>query len=515
MRRTTLIFTCVVATLTAAANLAYAQQPAEPPDQEQPAPLDEAPAAPQDEPEADEAPATDDGDDSETMSVEADEPPDAPDPRREELERWRKQRFEQLVQGFKRPPQTPKTPTTYFTVEDAAKAPRLDYYKPIICAYRPNSGIVVHLQCDPEQRTCLVAESAVFAPAVPAPGEKSPTTPTLQPTNIEPSHTRPCYQVVEAEAFEELRQNGYKLIPALLETPYGYKRDELHRTLQTHFDLRSRLLLGVHYEGLLDGGTWRNSLRVETRSSYEHWSNYNQRRHRFRFIEGELSLANLRAQATVFEYDYGRTSDEPVLFIGTMLGEPQRYDVKLSLGMGTTLGRLDYRTINAQSQVFIDLLEGRLNWEILQGTALEDYLMVRLGVGFGTRRYSDTPADPLYLYPELGVKSAWLIGARGLAQLSLDARVRYGWEPDSNANWTLAEAKASGELILITISDQPLSAFVQPEYTILDLHAPSGDVSQREFRLISGLRLSLFVPPPPRPRPSDGALRDRELDEDY
>lgn len=406
--------------------------------------------------------------------------------------------------GTINPPQRqPQTARRSFVVTKREGAPMLDYKKPIICVYYNDGSAPLHMQCDQATKRCLVAEESIFRLSpLPADAPKA-AEPKRVPTKTSPAQVKSCYQSISQVEFGALELQGFSMVPAILETPYGYQRDELHRTLQTHFDLRSRLLLGVHYQGSLDlegDQPWKNTLTVETRSTYEHWSAYNKRRHRFRFIEGELSLAPFRAEGTLFEYDYGRTSDEPLLFIGTMIGPPKRYDIHLGLGLGTTVGRLDYRTLAGTRQVFIDMLEGRVNWEILQGLALEDYLMLRIGAGIGTRRYSDQDTGPLYIYPEASIKSAWLIGARGLGQVLFDASARYGWESSSGVTWTSANVKASGEWVAITISDQPLSVFVQPELEYMKLKDGDAILSGRELRMMAGLRLSLFVPPPPSPQ---------------
>lgn len=416
---------------------------------------------------------------------------------------WKRERLKELLGSFKQSASQSKLPRRSFAVTKREGAPMLDYQKSIICVYHDDGSAPLHMQCDQATKRCLVAEESVFRLSPLPPDAPKGAEPTRVPTKTSPAQVKSCYQSISIEEFAALELQGFSMVPAILETPYGYQRDELHRSLQTHFDLRSRLLLGVHYQGSLDldgDQPWKNTLTVETRSTYEHWSAYDKRRHRFRFIEGELSLAPFRAEGTIFEYDYGRTSDEPLLFIGTMIGPPKRYDIHLGLGLGTTIGRLDYRTLAGTRQVFIDMLEGRVNWEVLQGLALEDYLMLRIGAGIGTRRYSDQDTGPLYLYPEASVKSAWLIGERGLGQVLFDASARYGWESSSGVTWTSANVKASGEWVAITISDQPLSVFVQPELEYMKLKDGDAILSGRELRLMAGLRLSLFVPPPPSPQ---------------
>jgi hypothetical protein len=415
-------------------------------------------------------------------------------------------------------------PSYYYIVEDEIGAPQLDYDKPIICYYREGSPIVVRVQCEANSTQCLVAEAAVFydptgspsgASADEAAGEvgqspgavKTRLRPSLEG---EPPMLRGCTGMQSAENFKFLIEQGYTLKPAILDAPYGYKRDIRGRAFQTHFDLRSRMLLGVYYTGtgLLD--EFGSGLTVDTRSSYESWDGSSKKRHRFRFIEGQISLMPVEAQATLFEYESGSTGDEPAFWITTLVGEPRRYDVRLSLGGGLTLGRLDSRRYAVEGseevkrQTFIDLAEGRLHWELLQGTFLEDYLMLRVGGGMGTRTFQNEDAGGLYFYPEVGIRSAALIGARGLLQWQLDVRARQAWEL-GGASWRQVTGTTSLEWVVLAVSDQPISLFVQPELHALDM--PDEDIRQLDMRVMGGLRLSLFTPPSldPTPTPSTTA----------
>lgn len=394
-----------------------------------------------------------------------------------------------------------RTPIQYYVVEDEANAPQIDFYSPMVCAYRPGSPIPLHIQCDPGKKECLVAEEAVFE--VKSPDPEGPTAPTpktprprfiYEPLNAAPKLLNACTTILSQEEFTRLQQQ-YTLKPALLEAPYGYKRDRKGRPAQTHFNLRDRLIVGVQYAGIQKDGM-RNTLNVELRSTVEIFNRYTQRRHRFRFLEGELTLAPFEARVTAFEYDYGRRGNEPLFWLTTLVGEPKRYDVYLNVGAGLTLGRLEHRRYEGERQTFVDFFEGRLNWEVVQGLALEDYFMFRIGGGMGTRSWSDESAGPLYVYPEVGFKAAWLMGERGLWQLSADGRARSAYELETGETWLSASVSGSVEWLLVAISDQPVSIFVKPELNYMAFNNRS---AEGEVRALAGIRLSLFVPPPLRP----------------
>ena len=390
-----------------------------------------------------------------------------------------------------------KSDIEYFLPADPKNAPQLDYNEPITCAYREGSNIVLHLQCDHEKKECLVAEEAVFRTRPNSEGGDKDN-PELIPTDGIPEQTRGCYHVVQQEEFAMLEERGYKLIPALLEIPHGYKRDERGRAFQTHFDLRSRLLLGVYYMGAVDGNDYGQTLAIETKSSYEHIGHSKKRRHRFSFIEGEFVLSPIRARALLFDYNYGRVGDEPLFYLTNLIGEPSRTDVYMRIGKGITLGRLDYQSYaNAQDQTMLDMVAGRLQWEILQGFGLEDYFMVSTASGFGTRRIGNDDAGSVYFYPELGFKAIWLRSPRGLFQLATEGRVRYAFEPDIGSAWQMATASASAEWVMLAISDQPISLYARPEARFVNI--PSDNLQQGDLRFMAGIRFNFFAPPPTDP----------------
>jgi hypothetical protein len=384
----------------------------------------------------------------------------------------------------------------YFLPEDPSNAPQLDYNEPIVCAYRPGSNVMVRMQCDHEKKECLVAEEAVFH-TLPNSEGGDKNNPEIVPTDSVPEQLSGCYRLIQQEEFALLESRGYTLIPALLEIPHGYKRDERGRAFQTHFDLRSRLLLGVYYMGSV-ADSYGQTLAIETRSSYEHIGHSKKRRHRFSFIEGEFVLSPIRARALLFDYNYGRVNNEPLFYITNLIGEPSRTDVYMRIGKGLTLGRLDYQSYaNAPDQTMLDMVAGRLQWEILQGFGLEDYFMLSTASGFGTRRIGNDDAGSVYFYPELGFKAIWLQSPRGLFQLATEGRVRYAFEPDIGSAWQMAIASASAEWVMLAISDQPISLYARPEARFMNI--PSDGIQQGDFRFMAGIRFNFFAPPPTDP----------------
>ena len=385
----------------------------------------------------------------------------------------------------------------YFTVKGVKDPPQIDKNKPFTCAWREGSPTPLHMQCDHNTKRCLVAEEAVFREVDLGNGETK-----FEPTKQSPSMMDYCIMTASQEEFEQLIAKGYELIPAKLEVPYGYKRDERNRAFQTYFDLNSRLLLGVYYTGVMRD-EFVNGLGVELAATTETYNSYRQRRDRFRYLEGELVLAPFEARVTVFDYENGRTSKAPLLHITEFFGEPSRHDIYMNLGMGLRLLEIDYRTYqDGVERSFIDFASTRVQWEFLQGPLAEDYFQFTLGGGLGTRRYTDVNASEIYAYPELGFKGKWLASPRGLVQLGIEGNIRRPYEPASDTSWIDASVSGRAEWVALSISDQPLSFFVEPTLDYINL--PAEEFEQSELRVLAGLRLSLFTPPPEDPNSDDG-----------
>ncbi|MBA2661566.1 MAG: hypothetical protein H0U74_04685 [Bradymonadaceae bacterium] len=360
---------------------------------------------------------------------------------------------------------------------------QLDPGREIVCVERAD-GTTVRMQCDPGAKRCLVAQARILRN-----GEASGLVP--QKLNV-------CVSG-EPGVYERLLNEGYSMVPALLETPPGYTRDELGRVFQSSFDLRSRMHLGVYELLRFDAPegfeTLRHSLVLDTLSVVDVYDQWDRRRHRHRFLQARLVLAPLEIDALLYSYDRGRTGEEPAFWITTFIGGPRRFDVPIRLGGGISLGRLHYRRSDAGDLMLLDLIDTRINWEFYQGPQLENYALVRVGAGAGLRHMEGTGASLAYLYPEVGLEAAWVLGGRGLTHIGLDARMQWGWEPSARRTWMFGTAGMSIERILIAISDQPISLFVQPHvrYTQIEVAGLDG----LDYRVLAGGRLSFFVPTRP------------------
>lgn len=327
-----------------------------------------------------------------------------------------------------------------------------------------------------------------------------------QPTPLVAAEMRRCYRG-EPGLFERLEEQGYEMIEARLESPRGYRRDARGRLVQTSFDLRRRGYLGfadrMHFD--LDGSDGvpspTHSLTLEVGGINDKFYRSERRRRRTRFLEGRFVMSPVELDAQLLRTDSVRASDEPGLWIALPFGD-LRLDIPLQLGVGAILGRLHYRQIDGGRLMLLDLLGIHTTWEFYQGALLEDYALVRLGVGTGLRRLSAIDRTPLYFYPEAGIEMAWTLGARGLTQIAVDTRAQLAAELGTGERWVVGAGSLSLEQILFIVTDNPISLFVQPEvrYDRLDF----AQLNEFDYRLFVGARISGFSSP--RQPPEDNRI---------
>lgn len=406
-----------------------------------------------------------------------------------------------------------RTYTYWLVDEDVANPKQLEWNTITDCIYREGIKADIHMQCDHVKKTCLLAEAKVFKPEG---GDDGPLVSTTQ----DAARVNTCYTGNDESSLALLREAGYTLEAALLEAPYGYKRDHRGRIFQRYFDLRSRAVIGVGYVAHIEDAALTNSLHIQTRSMHEHYSTHTGKRHRFEFLQGTMLIDPLRINAKLFEYTMGRSGREPLLYITEFFGEPSRHDIYMNVGWGIKLLEFDYRSMERaieapevddagmelpaeiRDQRFLDIAQLKLQWEILQGAALEDYVALQLGGGLGSRLRGK---DAAYVYPEIGFQAKWLASPRGLVELSTRGSVRYAVEPVTGSAWLRATAAASAEWVFLSVSDQPISLFVEPQADWLEYRGASDAL--RELRVTSGIRFSLFTPAPENPKNYEGRER--------
>ncbi|MFP4601161.1 MAG: hypothetical protein ACLFVJ_23130 [Persicimonas sp.] len=365
--------------------------------------------------------------------------------------------------------------------EDAQPREHFDPDKPIFCM-EDEGGEWIRLQCDHQEQRCLIARSHADIPAA-----------RIAARERMMERCRPS----EPGDLQKLREDGYEMVPAFA-TRYGYKRDEQGRIYQTHFDLRRRVILGIYDQMSLSGDhAGEHRLSAEIGGVIELYDPDERKRHRHQFLRGQVHLDPLEATGLLYGYDRGRVSDEPALrIVEFVTPEPDRYDIWLNLGPGARLGRLSYEEIAGTHELLLDVGQAHINWEVLQhhDEGLEDYVLVRAGIGGGLAAVDGEESATTYGYPEVGVEGAWLIDERGLTQLRFDGALRKLWDVDGGER-ELAHAQLDVERVVVSINDQPITLFARTgvEYR----SGPLAEEGLTSFEALVGGRVSFFVPTRP------------------
>jgi hypothetical protein len=276
---------------------------------------------------------------------------------------------------------------------------------------------------------------------------------------------------------------------------YGYAKDENGRQYQTKFDLRKRWFWGgaASFDDDL-------SATLQTGAVYEDFDEWENHRDRQAFLEATLQLSTLELDATLYQWDRSRRSEEPPVWITTFIGEPRRFDVPLHLGPSFVLGRVTRREFATSAQTRIDVTEPGFHWTLAQSHTLEDFLRIRLAAAGGVNVRTGPDEVYGYLAPSASLEGRWSPSERGLWEISFAATARRGFEP-SGTNWTSLSATLEVERVLFAVNDQPLTVFLQGRAEAFN------NVDDRRFWGLAGARINFFVPPP---MPPDQCPNERE-----
>src|SRR6185436_1288936 len=103
-------------------------------------------------------------------------------------------------------------------------------------------------------------------------------------------------------------------------------------------------------------------------------------RHRVRLLEGEVHLEPFTAEMTVAHYDMSRRFFDPLLRITTFVGEPQRHDLHLNLGVWTEAGGLEIHKTEAGHSQLWKHANGQVTLDLWQSANQDSFARVRTGV---------------------------------------------------------------------------------------------------------------------------------------
>jgi hypothetical protein len=224
-------------------------------------------------------------------------------------------------------------------------------------------------QCDALSRTCLVAPDAELGSDGAPRGELERV----------PACVAPGWRE------DDLAAQGYRMVPALAETPPGWRRDDRQRLMQVTFDLNRRVWIGGGYaggdfpwskQGVGEAGVrWDAPFRWAGAPAIA----------RFRALETNVAFDGKFAELTAFGVDVSRAYPTPLLRLTTFVGAPRRFD--LPLEVGGWLEALHAETVRTASHRWFDRLSlgsAAVTLDLWRSADLGSFLRLRGGAGYET-----------------------------------------------------------------------------------------------------------------------------------
>ena len=364
----------------------------------------------------------------------------------------------------------------------ADSLPSMNHSQPVKCL-RDTNGLSWRVQCDASTKMCLYAPDSELS-------SQGIRTRGLQ-------RARSCTVFNDKFDQDKLRSEGYQLLRGLVDTPYGWTRDERGRVFQTNFDLKRRLYFGAKYNPYKLLGEERELKRSAFDFGLlilQHHQGRNT--HRLRLIEGEVRVEPFSSELVLLHYELSRRFLDPLLRITTFAGTPQRHDLHLDLGLWTEAGRVEVHHTNHGNSTLWQFGTGQLTIDLWQSSRLDSFLRLRTGVGF-ERLYTDKTGNRTALTGISALELDWVLDREGFHNL----RGELTWEVPryfaaSSRDKRLARrhrAKIEYEAIILAVNDQPLS-----------LTAGIGGERRNDLPVVNdrwafvadaGLRVSLWAPP--------------------
>ncbi|HTR49234.1 MAG TPA: hypothetical protein VMJ10_00925 [Kofleriaceae bacterium] len=369
---------------------------------------------------------------------------------------------------------------------DPPLPPMMDPDRPVHCG-RDRAGDTWRMQCDDAKKLCLYAPDSEL--------------------DADGNRVRPLEQVrdcAENDGFDRAayEKAGYQFIPGRPDAPWGWSRDERGRVFQVNFDLHRRMYFGVGYspqkiiENPLESTRSTVDFGLLVLDIYD--PGPEPTRHRIRLLEGEVALQPFSAEVTLAHYDMSHRFMDPLLRITTFVGEPERHDLHLDLGMFTEAGGLELRQTSYGDTELWKHATAQVTMDLWQSANLESFVRLRTG-GILEGQY-----DPVNGYRSALTESTALdidavLDPAGFHNVRFELAhelPRYFTPYAPNVLVQRMHAKLQYETIVLAINDQPLS-----------LHVAAGGEKRNDipgvpdqwaFVVDAGLRFSLWAPPRPR-----------------
>lgn len=364
----------------------------------------------------------------------------------------------------------------------------MDPDRPVQCA-RDKQDQIWRIQCDDKAKICLYAANDEL---------------DVDGNRVRPlERARDCPTDIPLDR-AKLEADGYRLLAARPDAPYGWMRDERGRVFQTNFDLKRRLYFGVAYtpQKVLE-----NPLE-STRTSIDFgllvldvWHPGKQAtRHRFRLFEGQVHLQPFSSEVVLAHYDMSHHFIDPLIRITTFAGTPARHDMHFDLGSWNEIGGLElHRTSLGNSQLWRHAT-GQITLDLWQSPDLASFVRLRTGLGL-EGQHDDVNGYRSALTAASALDIDVVLDDEGFHNLRFELAhelPRY-FTPYVNTTGKLVQrfrARLQYEAIVLAINDQPLSVKLAAGGEKRD-DIP-GVPDQWAFVVDAGLRFSLWAPPRPR-----------------
>jgi hypothetical protein len=363
-----------------------------------------------------------------------------------------------------------------------ADAPIMDHEKPVSCA-RDTRGKVWRIQCDPAAKVCLYAANDEL--------------------DAEGDRVKPLERARDC-AFDDpvdrakLEADGFKFEPARADAPWGWTRDERGRVFQVAFDLHNRIYFGAGYTPTYILDNPFQSKRTSIDFGFLSFDVLNgPTRHRFRFVQGQVHMQPFSAEMVLAHYDVSHRFTDPLLRITTFVGEPQRHDLRLNLGMWDEAGGLElHRTTRGNAQLWRHA-SAAITLDLWQSANLDSYVRLRTGLGL-EGQHDDVQGYHSALTASSALEVDTVLDKGGFHNLRFEfvhELPHYFVQIGDNTGKFAQRmrAKAQYEAIILAINDQPVSLDVAVGGEKRD-DIP-GLPNQWAFVADAGLRFSLWAPP--------------------
>ncbi|MBA2542914.1 MAG: hypothetical protein H0V17_24925 [Deltaproteobacteria bacterium] len=375
--------------------------------------------------------------------------------------------------------------------------PAMSPDKPVICG-RDTEGKVWRIQCDAAAKVCIYAANEELSSS----GRRTKPLERARDCEIDQDFDR-----------KKLEASGYSFVQGRVDAPYGWLRDERGRILQVNFDLRKRIFFGAAYtpQKILDNPleSKRTSVDFGLLSFNKLSDGATPTMHRIRLVHGEVHVEPFSAEITIAHWDVSRRFLDPLLRLTTFVGQPQRHDLHLNLGLWTEAGGLEiHPSQGGHSTIWKHAtLQGTL--DLWQSPDLNSFVRVRSGIGL-EGQHTDGTGYRSALVPSSAFEIDAQVDDDGFHNVKFEfthEAPRYfvpfqnSVEGSSQRFATRLKAKLSYEAIILAINDQPLSIKLAAGGEKRD--DIFGVPDQWAFVADAGLRFSLWAPPrDPTPRPA-------------